>query len=66
MHEATLSHIHALCAIVPAAAPNTGQDEYLDALIRARIFWFGHVLDGVTNGLRGGRLLLYVPSRIFL
>ena len=54
MHEATLSHIHALCNITP---PND-QEDYLQALVRARIFWFGHVLDGVTSGLRGGRLLL--------
>ncbi|TCD61677.1 hypothetical protein EIP91_008099 [Steccherinum ochraceum] len=39
--------------------PSTlSQDEYIDAVIRARIFWFGHVTDGITNGLRGGRLLL--------
>lgn len=54
MHEATLSQIHALCNILSPA----DQEDYVHALIRARIFWYGHVLDGVTNGLRGGRLIL--------
>ena len=58
MHETTLSQIHALCTVVPPPSSHGSQDEHHEALIRARIFWYGHVLDGVTNGLRGGRLLL--------
>ncbi|KAH8107020.1 hypothetical protein BXZ70DRAFT_885550 [Cristinia sonorae] len=55
MHESTLSQIHALCTVAPVSGYGT-QDEYLEALLRGRVFWYGHVLDGVTNGLRGGRL----------
>lgn len=61
MYEATLSHVHALCTLLPLVSSHGAQDECLEALVRARIVWYGHVLDGVTNGLRGGRLILYAP-----
>ncbi|KAL4250416.1 hypothetical protein ABKN59_003372 [Abortiporus biennis] len=56
MHEATLSQIHTLCTLAPHSSP-THHGEYTDALVKARIFWYAYVLDGVTSGLRGGRLL---------
>lgn len=57
MHEAALSQIHALSSS-RTSDPNTGRGEYIDALVKARAFWYAFVQDGAINGLRGGRLLL--------
>ncbi|KIP09099.1 hypothetical protein PHLGIDRAFT_126553 [Phlebiopsis gigantea 11061_1 CR5-6] len=56
MYEATLSQVHNLCTLAPPM--NSGKGEFIDALVRARIFWYAHILDGVTSGLRGGRIWL--------
>ncbi|PCH38255.1 hypothetical protein WOLCODRAFT_130794 [Wolfiporia cocos MD-104 SS10] len=58
MYEATISQVHALCSLASISSVHSGQGEYVDALVRARIFWYAHVIDGVTSGLRGGRVLL--------
>ncbi|KAI0341856.1 hypothetical protein BDW22DRAFT_1358742 [Trametopsis cervina] len=58
MYEATLSQAYNICGLTPRATINTGQGEYIDALARARLFWYAHITDGVTSGLRGGRILL--------
>ena len=58
MYEATLSQVHNLCTLAPTM--NSGQGEFIDALVRARVFWYAHILDGVTSGLRGGRIWLWV------
>ena len=58
MYEATLSQIYNLCSIGTASAVSSGQGEFIDALVKARVFWYGHVVDGVTSALRGGRILL--------
>ena len=55
MYDATMSQVYALCSLPTA---DSGQGEYADALVRARIFWYAHVFDGVTSGLRGGRISL--------
>ncbi|TBU32375.1 hypothetical protein BD309DRAFT_879221 [Dichomitus squalens] len=55
MYDATMSQVYALCSLHSA---EIGQGEYVDALVRARIFWYAHVIDGVTSGLRGGRIAL--------
>ena len=60
MHEATLSQVYNLCTLSSASSVNSGQGEYIDALVRARVFWYAHIVEGVTSGLRGGRILLYV------
>ncbi|KAI0748006.1 hypothetical protein C8Q80DRAFT_1336908 [Daedaleopsis nitida] len=52
MYDATMSQVYALCSL----NIDSGQGEYVDALVRARIFWYSHVIDGVTSGLRGGRI----------
>ncbi|KIJ60672.1 hypothetical protein HYDPIDRAFT_98320 [Hydnomerulius pinastri MD-312] len=57
-YEATLSQIYSLCSIANPSSVNSGQGPYCDALVRARVFWYAHVHEGVTTGLRGGRLLL--------
>ncbi|OCH95495.1 hypothetical protein OBBRIDRAFT_788050 [Obba rivulosa] len=58
MYEATISQVYTLCSIAPASSVKSGQGEFVDALVRARIFWYAHVVDGISSGLRGGRLLL--------
>ena len=54
MYDTTMSQVYALCSL----NVDSGQGEYVDALVRARIFWYAHVIDGVTSGLRGGRIAL--------
>ena len=56
MYEATLSQVYNLCTLEPAMI--SGHGEFIDALVRARVFWYAHILDGVTSGLRGGRIWL--------
>lgn len=58
MHEATLSQVYNLCSLVSATTVNSGEGEFIDALVRARVFWYAHIVDGVTSGLRGGRIWL--------
>lgn len=55
-----MSQVYNLCNLVGSSPINSGQGEYIDALVRARLFWYAYVTDGVTSGLRGGRILLYV------
>ncbi|KAI0079977.1 hypothetical protein K474DRAFT_438548 [Panus rudis PR-1116 ss-1] len=57
MHEAVLSQVQALCTLAPSLV-DTRQGEFIDAAVRARVYFYGHTLDGITSGLRGGRLLL--------
>ncbi|RPD66016.1 hypothetical protein L226DRAFT_454081 [Lentinus tigrinus ALCF2SS1-7] len=54
MYDATMSQVYALCSL----NVDGNQSEYVEALVRARIFWYAHVVDGVTSGLRGGRISL--------
>jgi hypothetical protein len=56
MYEATVSQVYTLCSL--GSLVKSGQGEFVDALVRARIFWYGHVHEGITSGLRGGRLIL--------
>ncbi|KAI0781054.1 hypothetical protein BD413DRAFT_464064 [Trametes elegans] len=56
MYDATMSQVYALCSL--ATTVDSGQGQYVDALVRARIFWYAHVIDGVSSGLRGGRISL--------
>ncbi|THG99635.1 hypothetical protein EW026_g2735 [Hermanssonia centrifuga] len=44
--------------LAPSTSLNNRQGEFIDALVKARIFWYGHIIDGVTSALRGGRILL--------
>lgn len=63
MYEAALSQTQALCTIASSSAgPSSlipsfphGSD---DAAIRARIFWYAHMQEGISTGMRGGRLVL--------
>ncbi|KAI8998747.1 hypothetical protein BD414DRAFT_408105 [Trametes punicea] len=56
MYDSTMSQVYALCSL--GTTTDSGQGEYIDALVRARIFWYSYVVDGVTSGLRGGRISL--------
>ncbi|GBE82350.1 hypothetical protein SCP_0407340 [Sparassis crispa] len=58
MHEATISQVYTLCSLASVSSVSSGQGDYVDALVRARVFWYTYVLDGVTSALRGGRILL--------
>lgn len=58
MYEATLSQIYSLCSPTSPLTVNSGQGPYCDALVRARVFWYAYVHEGVRTGLRGGRLYL--------
>jgi hypothetical protein len=58
MYEATLSQIYTLCSLAPTSSVASGQGDQIDALVRARIFWYAHIHEGVTSGLRGGRVTL--------
>jgi hypothetical protein len=60
MYEATMSQVYTLCSLASVSTVNSGEGAHVDALVRARIFWYAHVHEGITTGLRGGRLLLYV------
>lgn len=57
-----------LCSLTSSSSMRGARsNQYVDAAARARIFWYAHVHEGLTTGIRGGRLLLYVHySRNFL
>ena len=67
IYEASLSQISALASLT-ALAPSVslhdnspGMHAYTsDALVKARIFWYAYINEGITTALRGGRLMLYV------
>lgn len=58
MYESTLSQVYALCSLENPSSVHSGQGPYIDALVRARIFWYAHVHEGTTTTLQGGRLVL--------
>jgi hypothetical protein len=57
MQETAYSHIYALCGRGLSKLAADG-DQYTDALVRARVFWYAYVREGTTTGLRGGRLVM--------
>ncbi|CCM06228.1 uncharacterized protein FIBRA_08474 [Fibroporia radiculosa] len=58
MYEAAINQVYTLCSLASVSSVESGQGEYVDSLVRARIFWYAYAIDGVTSGLRGGRILL--------
>ncbi|KAF5387044.1 hypothetical protein D9615_001651 [Tricholomella constricta] len=64
MYEATLSQTQALCTLSAsstgpsASMASSSSDTTDDALVRARIFWYAHMQEGISTGMRGGRLVL--------
>ncbi|KAG5645911.1 hypothetical protein DXG03_005058 [Asterophora parasitica] len=63
MYEATLSQTQALCTLTgsstgPSESMTSFPDATDDSLVRARIFWYAHMQEGITTAMRGGRLVL--------
>lgn len=58
MHETALIHAQTLCSPSSSLPVRSTMGDYIDAVIKARVFWHGYMLDGVTSGLRGGRLMM--------
>lgn len=54
MYEAAINQVYTLCSL---PSPN-GRGEEVDIMVRARIYWYAFVHEGITTGLRGGRLHL--------
>lgn len=56
MSEATLLQANSLCTLVNSSqAIPYAADE---SVLRARIFWYAHMQEGITTGMRGGRFVL--------
>ncbi|KDQ16343.1 hypothetical protein BOTBODRAFT_54128 [Botryobasidium botryosum FD-172 SS1] len=55
MYQAAIAQIYSLSRI--ESTVKSGQGDFVDALVRARIFWYGHVHEGITNGLHGRKLI---------
>lgn len=60
MYETAINQVYTLCSLASPRSVNSGQGESVDALVRARIYWYAFVHEGITSGLRGGRLHLLV------
>lgn len=63
MYEASLSQTQALCTVSASSASASAPimpfpDSTDEALMRARIFWYAHMHEGLSIGMRGGRLVL--------
>lgn len=64
--ETVLSQINALCRFEGERGKQTGTDAYYQAIACARVFWYAYSQEGMTNGLRGGRLVLKEEDRVTL
>lgn len=59
MYDATLSQTQALCTLAgPSGSIHSYPDASDDAVVRAQIFWYAHIHEGISTGMRGGRLVL--------
>ncbi|KAG5653270.1 hypothetical protein H0H81_001430 [Sphagnurus paluster] len=61
IYEATLSQTQALCTMgSPSSSSITSFPDSVgdDVLVRARIFWYAHMQEGISTAMRGGRLVL--------
>ena len=58
MYEAAVGQVYMLCRIADVHSVRSGQGQVTDSFVRARIFWYAHVHEGITTGLKGGRLIL--------
>jgi len=62
MYEAAVQQVYTLCQHDGVIINGSPEVRAATALVRARIFWYAHVHEGITTGLRGGRLLMFVAS----
>ena len=60
MYEAAVQQVYTLCQHDGILVNGSPEVRAATALVRARIFWYAHVHEGITTGLRGGRLLMFV------
>ncbi|KAF8516906.1 hypothetical protein BU17DRAFT_20348, partial [Hysterangium stoloniferum] len=58
LYETAINQVYTLCSLASPRSVNSGQGEQVDALVRARIYWYAFVHEGITTGIRGGRLHL--------
>jgi hypothetical protein len=58
MFESIVSQVHALCRFGNDNLTQTNQDRYTESLSRARVFWYAYTHEGITNALKGGRLVM--------
>lgn len=58
MYEAAVQQVYTLCQHDGVATGLSADTRAANALVRMRIFWYAHVHEGLTTGLRGGRLLM--------
>ncbi|KAH9981533.1 hypothetical protein BGW80DRAFT_1270701, partial [Lactifluus volemus] len=49
MYEAMVSQVFTLCSLASVSSA-------VDILVRARLFWYSHIVEGVTSGLRGSSM----------
>jgi len=70
MYKAALSQAHALCTLATfsdgPSPPTNPFPDTSDDTVRARIYWYAHMHEGLSTGMQGGRLVLYVSSFLFL
>ncbi len=64
MYEAAVQQVYTLCQHDGVIINGSPEVRAATALVRARIFWYAHVHEGITTGLRGGRLLMFVALSI--
>ncbi|KZV93353.1 hypothetical protein EXIGLDRAFT_768129 [Exidia glandulosa HHB12029] len=58
IYEAAVAQVYTLCRIADVHTIRGGGDDSTKHHVRARIFWYAHVHEGITTGLKGGRLIL--------
>jgi hypothetical protein len=66
MYEAAIQQVYTLCQHDGVTTGLSQEARAANAMVRARIFWYAHVHEGLTTGLRGGRLLMYVEFPVHL
>jgi hypothetical protein len=58
MFESIVSQVHALCRFGNDNLTQPSQDRYRESLSRARVFGYAYTHEGITNALKGGRLVM--------
>ncbi|KAG8988922.1 hypothetical protein FRB90_002497, partial [Tulasnella sp. 427] len=56
MYQSTVIQVYQL-STMGDALQKTEVGGTIDQMVRARIFWYGHVHEGLTNGLKGKKLI---------
>lgn len=56
MYQSTVLQVYSLSTMSDALQTNETGGQ-VDQMVRARIFWYGHVHEGLTNGLKGKKLI---------